>query len=88
MGRGHRPMQRNHRACKQLFVLQHAPPGAPVPPRSRTHAGQPAHLRRKTRPVEIPIFFLVCLLLACERRQSAIPGCQARWPMYRYLPTL
>jgi hypothetical protein len=52
-------MQRNHRTCRQLFVLQHAPPGAPVPPCSRTHAGQPAHLRRKTRPVEIPIFFAV-----------------------------
>lgn len=39
------------------LLLQHAPPGAPVQLCRRTHAGQPAHLRRKTRPLEIPIFF-------------------------------
>lgn len=76
MGRGHRPMQRNHRACSQLFLLQHAPPRAAVPPCSRTHAGQPAHLRRKTRPVEIPIFFscVRCWLVRDAREQSHVQG--------------
>lgn len=59
---GHRPMQRNHRACSQLFLLQHAPPRAPVPPCSWTLQVSPRISGRKPRPVEIPIFFLVFIV--------------------------
>lgn len=72
----HRPMQRNHKACRLHFFFSTLPPGGPVQPCRRTHAGQPAHLRRKTRPVEIPIFFPS--LLARDRRQRRVakPGNQ------------
>lgn len=58
------------------LLLQHAPPGAPVQPCRRTHAGQPAHLRRKTRPLEIPIFFSSLLARDSLRRTVTKQGIQ------------
>lgn len=79
----HRRMQRYHKTCRLQHLFNMPPPRAPVQPCRRTHAGQPAHLRRKTRPLEIPILFPS--LLARDRRQRRH---KARYPMYRYLPTV
>lgn len=69
------------------LLLQHAPPGAPVHPCSRTHAGQPAHLRRKTRPLEIPIYFFFAVgLWETPRKHSQSQVSNVLVPAYVFLP--